>query len=182
MIGRILTRVPRPRRGRTRPCTVLALALFALGLIGLATLARPAPRLVWNASASAPIGLYRVVPDNAARGDLVFVHAPESVRQFADERHYLPSNVPLVKRIVAAGGDNVCAAGNAIFINGRLVAERLTTDRLERPLPSWSGCHLLDKGEVFLLMKGVADSFDSRYFGPVSTAAIIGRLVPLWVE
>ena len=182
MIGRILTRVPRPRRGRARPCTVLALALFALGLIGLATLVRPTPWLVWNASASAPIGLYRVVSDNAARGDLVLVHAPESVRQLADERHYLPSRVPLVKRIVAASGDNVCAADKAIFINGRLVAERLMTDRLERPLPSWSGCHLLDKDEVFLLMKGVTDSFDSRYFGPIRTTAIIGRLVPLWVE
>jgi conjugative transfer signal peptidase TraF len=156
--------------------------LFGLSLIGLAALARPAPRLVWNASASAPIGLYRVVRDNTARGDLVLAHAPDSARQLADERHYLPSNVPLVKRIVAAAGDNVCAADNAIFINGRLVAERLTTDRLERPLPSWSGCQVLDKDEVFLLMKGVADSFDSRYFGPISTAAIIGRLVPLWVE
>ena len=182
MMGRSLTRVGRRQRGRPRPRTVLALALFGLGLIGLATLARPAPWLVWNASASAPIGLYRVVLDNAARGDLVLVHAPESVRQLADERHYLALGVPLVKRIVAAAGDNVCAAGNAIFINGRLVAERLTADRLARPLPSWSGCHLLDEDEVFLLMKGVADSFDSRYFGSIPTAAIIGRLVPLWVE
>ena len=112
----------------------------------------------------------------------MLVYAPDSVRQLANERHYLPSRVPLVKRIVAAGSDNVCAAGNTIFINGRLVAKRLTTDRLERPLPSWSGCHLLDQDEVFLLMEGVADSFDSRYFGPISTAAIIGKLVPLWIE
>jgi len=182
MIGRSLTRAGRTVRGRPRPRTVLALALFGLGLIGLATLTRPAPWLVWNASASAPIGLYRVVPDSAARGELVLAHAPDSVRRLAEERHYLPLRVPLVKRIVAASGDNVCAAGTAIYINGRLVAERLTTDRLERPLPSWSGCHLLDRDEVFLLMKGVADSFDSRYFGPIRTTAIIGGLVPLWVE
>ena len=182
MIGRSLTPEGRCPRRRARPRSVLALALSALGLIGFAALARPAPWLVWNASASAPIGLYRVVPDNAARGDLVLVHAPDSARQLADERHYLPSRVPLVKRIVAAGGDNVCAANNAIFINGRLAAERLRTDHLGRPLPHWSGCHLLDKDEVFLLMKGVADSFDSRYFGPIPTTAIIGRLVPLWVE
>ncbi|NJO35955.1 MAG: S26 family signal peptidase, partial [Rhodospirillales bacterium] len=36
--------------------------------------------------------------------------------------------------------------------------------------------------EVFLLMEGVADSFDGRYFGPVPTASIIGRLAPLWTE
>jgi conjugative transfer signal peptidase TraF len=137
---------------------------------------------VWNLSASAPIGLYRVVLGNATRGDLVLVHAPDSVRQLADERHYLPSALPLVKRIAASRGDTVCAAENAIFIDGRRVAERLTTDRLGRPLPSWSGCQRLERDEIFLLMEGVADSFDSRYFGPIPTAAIIGRLVPLWVE
>jgi conjugative transfer signal peptidase TraF len=182
MIGPFLTRVGQHRRGRARPSTVLTLVVFGIVLIGLATLARPTPRLVWNVSASAPIGLYRIVAGNAARGDLVLAHAPESVRQLADERHYLPSHVPLVKRIAAARGDTVCAAGNAIFINGRRVAERLTTDRLERPLPGWSGCQLLNNDEIFLLMEGVADSFDSRYFGPIPTAAIIGKLVPLWIE
>jgi len=178
----IRTNRHRRRRGRRRPRTVLALTLFGLGLIGLASLARPAPCLVWNASASAPIGLYRVLPGDAVRGDLVLVRTPNSVRRLAAERDYLPSNVPLVKRIVAAAGDIVCGAGDAISINGRVVAERLARDRLGRPLPTWSGCHLLDGGEAFLLMEGVADSFDSRYFGPVPTAAIIGRLAPLWVE
>jgi conjugative transfer signal peptidase TraF len=137
---------------------------------------------VWNASASAPIGLYRVLPENAVRGDLVLVRTPESVRQLAAERGYLPLNVPLVKRVAAADGDIVCAADDAISVNGRVVAERLARDRLGRPLPRWSGCLLLDVGETFLLMEGVSDSFDGRYFGPVPTAAIIGRLVPLWVE
>ena len=86
------------------------------------------------------------------------------------------------RRIVAQGGDVVCAADDAIFINSRVVAERLVRDRLGRPLPNWSGCHLLDSGGAFLLMVGRADSFDSRYFGPIPTAAIIGRLVPLWIE
>ncbi|MEW5704364.1 MAG: S26 family signal peptidase [Pseudomonadota bacterium] len=172
---------------RRRPRTVLALTLFGLGLIGLATLANsvlwaPAPCLVWNASASAPIGFYRVLLGDAVRGDLVLVRTPKAVRQLAAERGYLPSNVPLVKRVAALDGDVVCAAGDAISINGRVVAERLARDRLGRPLPAWTGCHLLDDGEVFLLMEGVSDSFDGRYFGPTPTAAIIGRLAPLWIE
>lgn len=182
MIGRTLMRAGRRRRGRERPRAVLALTLFGLGLIGLAALARPAPWLVWNASASAPMGLYRVLPGHAVRGDLVLVRTPSSVQQLAAERGYLPSNVPLVKRVAALDGDVVCAAGDAISINGRVVAKRLARDRLGRRLPSWSGCLRLDGGEAFLLMESVADSFDGRYFGPVPTAEIIGRLVPLWGE
>lgn len=169
------------RRRKSRRATLI-LALFGLGMTGLATLMRPTPLLVWNASASAPIGLYRVVPNSAGRGDLVLVRTPESVREIASERGYLPSKVPLVKRIAAARGDLVCAAGNAISINDRIVAHRLSSDRLGRQLPSWAGCRLLDGNQVFLLMEGVADSFDSRYFGPIPATAIIGKLVPLWTE
>ena len=182
MIDRFLTRTKRRRRGRRRPRAVLALTLFGLGLIGFATLARPAPWLVWNASASAPIGLYRVLQGNAVRGDLVLVRTPNSARQLAAERGYLPATVPLVKRVAALDGDIICAAGDAISVNGRFVAERLVHDRSGRPMPRWSGCHLLGDSEVFLLMEGVSDSFDGRYFGPVPTATIVGRLAPLWIE
>jgi len=182
MIERFLTQAKRRRRVRRRSRTVLALTLFGLGLIGLATLARPAPWLVWNASASAPIGLYRVLPGKPIRGDLVLVRTPSSVRQLAAERGYLPQNVPLVKRVAALDGDIVCVAGDVISVNGRVAAERLARDRLGRPLPAWTGCQTLEPDDVFLLMEDVTGSFDGRYFGPIPTAAIIGRLVPLWVE
>ena len=182
MIERFVTRTNRRRRRRRRPRTVLAVSMLGLGLIGLAAHAQPAPWLVWNASASAPIGLYRFLPGKPSSGDLVLVRTPESVRQLAAERGYLPHNVPLVKRVAALDGDTVCAADDVISVNGRVVAERLAHDRLGRRLPSWSGCLLLDGGEAFLLMEGVADSFDGRYFGPVPTASIIGRLAPLWIE
>ena len=92
---------------------------------------------------------------------------PDSVRQLADERRYLPVNVALIKRILGAKGDIVCAVGDVIFINDRLVVNRLMSDRLGRTLPRWSGCHLLDTDEAFLLMEDVSGSFDSRYFGSV---------------
>src|SRR3546814_10894512 len=39
--------------------TVGAAALFAVSFVAVAWL-KPAPRLLWNASASAPLGLYRI--------------------------------------------------------------------------------------------------------------------------
>lgn len=112
MIEPFVTRTKRRRRGRRCPRAVLALSLLGLGLIGLAALARPAPWLVWNASASAPIGLYRVLPGKPASGDLVLVRTPDSARQLAAERGYLPHDVPLVKRVAALDGDTVCAAND----------------------------------------------------------------------
>ena len=173
----------RRRRGRARPRLVLALAALGLGLACLPMVVRPAPLLVYNASASAPVGLYRVRPVSAVtRGDLLLVRTPDSVRDLAAERGYLPLSVPLVKRVAALPGDWICTTGHSVYINGAAAARLLVIDRQGRPMLSWSGCRLLNAGEIFLLMADVADSFDSRYFGPVQTSAVIGRLTPLWLR
>lgn len=140
----------------------------------------PRPALIWNASASAPIGLYRVeAPGAPGRGDMVVAWPPREARRLAAERHYLPSNVPLVKRVAAARGDRVCAAGEAVFVNGELVARRRETDPSGRPLPSWAGCLDLGEGYLLLLMPG-EDSFDGRYFGLTSMRDVIGRASLIW--
>jgi conjugative transfer signal peptidase TraF len=173
----------RRRWRRLRRIAFIALGIKALGLIWFVSFARPVPLIIYNASASAPIGFYRVLPvEPLRRGDLVLARTPDSVRNLAAERHYLPADVPLVKRIAALGGDTVCAKNHAIKIDRKRVAEQLTFDRLGRPLPIWSGCRTLGADEVFLLMQGVPDSFDGRYFGPIQVRTIIGRLVPLWLR
>ena len=175
--------VPLRRRRGHHPRAVLALGLLGLGAIGLPLLGRPAPLLIYNASASAPIGLYRVRPaDPIRRGDLVLAHTPPSVRRLAAERGYLPESVPLVKRVAAMASDNVCVRDHAVSIDGRHVADQLAVDAEGRPLPAWAGCRTLGPDEIFLLMADVPDSFDGRYFGPVPTNAIIGKLVPLWLR
>jgi conjugative transfer signal peptidase TraF len=171
-----------PHRRYRRAC-VLAFAGLALLGLGLAAALDPAPRLVWNASASVPLGLYWVTRDRSPeRGDLVLAWPPEEARALAAARGYLPANVPLVKRVAAMADDVVCANSGIVVINDRVVAETLLIDRTGRPLPSWNDCRTLRAGEVFLLMEGEPASFDGRYFGPVHRAAIIGRLVPLWTE
>jgi conjugative transfer signal peptidase TraF len=161
--------------------TLLAATLVAPFGIGLPTIAGPMPRLIYNGSASAPLGFYRLVPDvQIARGDLVLAHLPAPAARLAAERGYLPRSVPVVKRVADLAGDIVCAESGAVLINGRVTARVLPADRAGRPLLAWQGCRTLDSGEVFLLMADIQASFDGRYFGPVSATAIIGRLVPLW--
>jgi conjugative transfer signal peptidase TraF len=161
--------------------------LTAVGVAGLGfgALTSPAPRLVWNASASAPLGLYWVTHEAIARGDFVLAEPPEGARRLAAARGYLPAHIRLVKRVAGLAGDTVCAVGNVVWINGRRVADRLDEDSRGRPLPAWQGCWRLDTDELFLLMEGIPDSFDGRYFGPIQLRAVVGKLLPLltfWPE
>lgn len=156
---------------------------FAAAALGLTIVAPPAPRLVWNASASAPIGLYWVRPRaRLARGAMVIARTPEPFRRLAAERRYLAENVPLVKRVAALPGDHICARGAIVSINGKAAARRLRQDAAGRPMPLWEGCRTLRTGQVFLLMADVPGSFDGRYFGPTDRAGVIGRASPLWTR
>ncbi|WP_374414949.1 S26 family signal peptidase [Novosphingobium colocasiae] len=178
-------RAERQRIARVRHMWLRRTTLFGIGITALGlTIARPPlPRLVWNASASAPIGLYAVSPGTAPeRGDMVIAWPPASARQLAAHRRYLPANVPLVKRVVAVAGDTICGVDRTVTVDGRPVALRRTADAAGRPLPAWQGCIRLAPGMVFLLMTEIPDSFDGRYFGPTAARDVIGRATPLWLR
>ncbi len=155
---------------------------FGIGILLASAALPPAPRLIWNASASAPIGLYGVTPSAlVGPGDMVIARVPERYRQMAAARRYLPLNVPLVKGVAAYAGDEVCALDRQIFINGRPVAERRLADAHGRAMPGWSGCIRLRGRELFLLMDNPA-SFDGRYFGVTEGGDVIGKATLLWAR
>nr|WP_250890837.1 S26 family signal peptidase [Sphingobium nicotianae] len=171
-------RADKLRRSRLRRRVAITGAGIALVLASAAL--PPAPRLVWNASASAPVGLYAVSPGAAlAPGDMVIARVPDPFRRLAGERRYLPMNVPLVKRVTALAGDEVCALGQEIFVNGRWTAERRLADGRGRSMPMWSGCVRLRCGQLFLLMDSPA-SFDGRYFGVTEAGDIVGKARLIW--
>jgi conjugative transfer signal peptidase TraF len=161
---------------------ILGLAGLSIVLLGLAAFSSKTPRLVWNASASAPRGLYLIAPDAVIeRGDLILATLPDALRRFAAARGYLPDGVPILKRIVASTGAEICTTEAGLSVEGRIIP-RLAADRAGRPMPLWLDCRTLGTDEVFLLMADIPDSFDSRYFGPVSVRQIIGKATPLWTE
>lgn len=166
------------------PCRIRwRAAAIGLGtsLLVLTIAVPPSPRLVWNASASAPVGLYAVDPGASIQaGDMVVARLPDEWRALAARRRYLPANVPLVKQVAAVAGDQVCVVGAHVRVNGRRIAERRSADGAGRPLSWWRGCIRLQQGQFFLLMPGNSGSFDGRYFGPSEGAQLVGKATLLW--
>lgn len=163
--------------------TILAVAAVAAGLVVAPTLSDHRPQLMWNASASVPIGLYRVVPASRIEvGDLVAVKPPEELAEFLSARGYLPRGVPLIKRVLALPGTKVCRHGMTVVAYDHAYGEALERDRHGRPLPAWDGCRTLAVGEVFLMNWDAPDSMDGRYFGPLPAATVVARATPLWTD
>lgn len=171
----------RPRRLRPRGAARRTIATAGLVFaVGATLMSPPKPMFIWNVSASAPLGLYRVdTPARLVVGDMVAARVPRPWRQFAGARRYIPVNVPLIKRIAAIGGDRVCAAGPTLFVNGAAAGPRRRHDGAGRTMPTWSGCVTLRRDQYLLLMPDAA-SFDGRYFGPTRSADILGRARLLW--
>jgi conjugative transfer signal peptidase TraF len=156
---------------------------FAVLFVGALALLRPVPKLIWNASASVPIGLYLVNPAGALHiGELVLVRPPEALAGFLAQRGYLAMGVPLLKHVLALPGQTVCRTGRTVTIDGMAVGQALERDHLGRILPTWRGCRMVAVHEVFFMNWQSENSFDGRYFGPLPATTIVGRAEPLWIK
>jgi conjugative transfer signal peptidase TraF len=156
---------------------------FAVMSVGVLSFFPVTPRLIWNASASMPIGFYTIAPaERLDVTDLVVVNAPEPLASFLAGRRYLPLGVPLLKRVAALPGQQVCRRGAHVTVDGIDMGDALARDRLGRELPTWQGCRRIADDEVFLMNWWVEDSLDGRYFGPLPATSIVGRALPLWTD
>ena len=153
----------------TRSGRIASTCIAAVGL-GLSALLRPAPKLIWNASASVPIGLYAVLPAGTLHvNELLVVMPPEPLATFLNERRYLPNGVPLLKHVLALPGQTVCRSDRTITVDGVAMGDALDRDHLSRPLPVWHGCRVVTGGDVFLMNRQSEDP---------STAVISARFLP----
>ena len=156
--------------------SAMTVSVFALAATSVAELPK---KLVYNGSASAPIGFYWIDDAPAELGDFVLLDVPERVQDLIETRRYLPPGMPLIKRIVAVEGDDeICRQKREILLDGVTVAVARNEDRLGRPMPAWQGCRVLREDQIFVLQPH-PDSFDGRYFGPVDRSLVIGRATRL---
>ena len=168
------------------PRLMLALcAAFGIAALAAPALHAPAARWVYNPSDSVPRGWYRIEPagtvaDALHVGDIVLARLPAEAAALAAQRGYLPERIPLLKRIGAIAPQRVCIAQRTVCVDDVPVALAREADGLGRGLPLWSHCRALRADELFLLSATNPASFDSRYFGPIDAAAVLGRAQPMW--
>jgi type IV secretory pathway protease TraF len=107
----------------TRSATLIAMSV-AIVAQAFSMRTKPAPLLLWNASASVPIGFYSIEPvDQLAVTNLVVAMPPNSLATILAERGYLPLRVPLIKRILALRGQAVCRNELVISVDGTAVGD-----------------------------------------------------------
>lgn len=182
---------PRPRSRLRARIVVATLAAIGFAALAWASFVSPLPRLTYNPSDSVAVGWYRIDPFDTRTASLprplpvdsiVLVPLPARAAMLAAQRGYLPTRVPLLKRVGAVAPQHVCIAAGQVRIDGVPSAAVLRADRWGRALPSLPLCRRLEPGELFLLSVTNPASFDSRYFGPVSASAVIGVAHPVWLE
>ena len=161
----------------------IILAMCGATALALWPVENGTPSYIWNASESVPIGLYRL--QDIGRLDvaeLVAVRPPEPLATFLALNGYLPSGLPMLKRVLALPGQTVCRTGLTIVVDSIEMGQARERDGRGRPLPIWQGCRILAAGEIFVMNWQSADSFDGRYFGPIPASAVIGRAIPVWTD
>jgi conjugative transfer signal peptidase TraF len=142
--------------------------------------------LRFNTSPSLPVGLYIVIADSNA--NLVEFCPAEPFASLAIVRGYREPGscqdraAPLLKPVIARSGDVVELSARGMSVNGVLLHNTapLSKDTKGRPLTAWPfGRYVVAPETIWVASSYHPRSFDSRYFGPVSTAAIRERLNPL---
>jgi len=156
-------------------------ALAVMGMLGLSGL-----RV--NFTDSLPRGFYWITNDSKAV--LVEFCPPSAFSMLSVRRGYRPSGIcpdrkaPLLKPVIARAGDTVVVSAEGISVNGRKLPNTKPRpfDSGGRPLNAWPrGVYSVPAAMVWVVSTYHPNSFDSRYFGPISVARIRHRLRPLWV-
>ena len=150
-------------------------------LAGAADVTHESPWILYPNTPSLPLGFYVRTFDERVVGTIVAFHAPKAAinyKRSIGER--VEPGFMFMKPVIAGPGDHVCHREQGpLELNGKPIADVVAEDRLGRPLPVWQGCEVLGPGRYFTLSDYVPNSFDSRHFGPIHAADILGVYRPL---
>ena len=83
---------------------------------------------------------------------------------------------PLIKRVIALGGDEVRIDGNSVYVNGELLEE----DYVYMQFNNYGGTNLtltVPEGELFVMGDNRCNSTDSRMFGTIKESTVLGKVI-----
>lgn len=134
---------------------------------------------------SLPYGVYIKIKGVPQRGDFAATCLTQEIAQFGITRGYLAKGncdtgtVRVLKKIIGMPGDRFIVNNGFLELNGSLYPI-LNFDSSGRTLKLFykENKRVLAKGEYVLLSDFVNNSWDSRYWGPVSVQFL---LKPLWI-
>jgi type IV secretory pathway protease TraF len=131
--------------------------------------------VLFNHSPSVPVGFYVRDSRDLASGMFVTVRARDVAPVEAAAHRYDDERDRFIKRLAAVAGQHVCSDGRMLNVDGVEVA--MVQNRAGAP-QGWVGCRTLSTSEI-LLLGDSTDSFDGRYWGPVSASLVEGVWRPL---
>jgi conjugative transfer signal peptidase TraF len=138
--------------------------------------------IIINTTSSMKPGLYFMQSGSIRRGDIVGFCLPKADQELALARHYVsPSQTchgatPLLKRVVALPHDAVVFTSQSLTVAGKKIALTISLqDGQGRALTHYPYGIYPDSTGYWLLGNDGTISWDSRYFGPIPAALILGK-------
>jgi len=111
--------------------------------------------------------------DPYAIGDIVVFHPPDAASQGSD--------APFIKRVIGVAGDVIELEDGHVSVNGTRIDEpyvHLDDNGLPQgtlPAPGGATRWLVPEGDLFVMGDHRRSSADSRNFGPIRVADVVGR-------
>jgi conjugative transfer signal peptidase TraF len=168
--------------------TVTRLALGSVGVLALLAAVAYQSGLIINTTVSLPLGVYQTIDAPVERGAYVKFCPPQTaVFEEAARRGYIGAGfcpggyVPLLKRVLATGGDHVTVTEEGVRINGQLMtlSAPLRADGGGQPMPRYEQDRTLADAELIVMSDVSRVSFDSRYFGPIDRSQVQAVIRPV---
>ncbi len=154
--------------------------LVVLGVWIILSLMLADRQLVINTSPSVAPGIYLRIDEKPRIGRIIDFRIPPPASAYVHERTgHFGRHWYILKPIAAGPGDRINTLGRWLYINGRKMARIYTHDEKDRRLPHWRANCVLGPHEYFVYSNRIWNSFDSRYYGPISQKQIAAVRVPL---
>jgi signal peptidase I len=125
-------------------------------------------------------------------GDVVVFHPPEDYtgcadpdqgqtqtgqleRQACDVAQSTPSSVTFIKRVVGLPGDHLQILDGHVIRNGKRERDPYIVPCVDDAACNFPGTIVVPKGDYYMMGDNRPDSEDSRFWGPVPRAWLIGK-------